>query len=328
MTPEKLIEELDRSVHLLGLTNLWVLPNRNRLDMLATGIESPVGIKIGGSDLATIDATATAIEHAVKVVLGVTSALAERLSGGRYIVVEIDSDAASRYALNIDDVQGIVSAAIGGETIGETVEERRRFPISVRYPREMRDSVHKLRDLPVLTLAGAQLPSVLWRRLASPTDDPPVIKSENGRLSGWIYVDLRGRDITSVVRDMRTRVAHDVQLPAGVSVTWSGQFEYLEHAIAKLRIVILATLVIIFVLLYFTFGRLDEAFAILASVPFALVGGFWFIYVLGHAMSVATAVGFIALAGVSAEFGVVMFLNLKPAWERRLAAGEPATAET
>jgi Cu(I)/Ag(I) efflux system membrane protein CusA/SilA len=327
MTPEKLIEELDRSVRMPGLTNLWVPPIRNRLDMLSTGIKSAIGIKVNGSDLAVIDRVASEIERVVKDVPGITSALAERLTGGRYIDVDIDRAAAARYGLNIADVQGVVSAAIGGETIGETVEGRRRFPISVRYPRELRDSVQKLRDLPVLTPAGAQLPlgSVAHIALA---DGPPMIKSENGRLSGWIYVDARGRDLASVVRDMRERVAREVTLPAGYSVTWSGQFEYLERAVARLKVVIPATLVIIFVLLYITFGRVDEALLILASVPFALIGGFWFMYLLGHAMSVATAVGFIALAGVSAEFGVIMLLYLKHAWERRLAAGEPADVAT
>jgi Cu(I)/Ag(I) efflux system membrane protein CusA/SilA len=327
MTPEKLIEELDRKVHMPGLTNLWVPPIRNRLDMLATGIKSAIGIKVNGSDLAVIDRVASDIERAVKDVPGVTSALAERLAGGRYVDVDIDRATAARYGLNIADVQSVVSAAIGGETIGETIEGRRRFPISVRYPRELRDNVQKLRDLPILTPAGAQLSlgSVARIKLA---DGPPMIRSENGRLSGWIYVDARGRDLASVVRDLRERVAHRVTLPAGYSMTWSGQFEYLERAVVKLKLVIPGTLAIIFVLLYLTFGRFDEAFLILLSVPFALIGGFWFMFLLGHAMSVATAVGFIALAGVSAEFGVIMLLYLKQAWERRLVAGEPADIDT
>jgi Cu(I)/Ag(I) efflux system membrane protein CusA/SilA len=327
MTPEKLIAELDAAVRLPGLTNLWVPPIRNRLDMLATGIKSPIGIKVNGSDLAVIDQVATAIEQAIKTVPGVTSALAERLTGGRYVDVDIDREAAARYGLNIADVQNVVSAAIGGETIGETVEGRRRFPISVRYPRQLRDSVQKLRDLPLLTAAGAQITLGGVSRIEI-SDGPPMIKSENARLSGWIYVDARGRDLASVVHDLRERVARDVVLPAGTSITWSGQFEYFEHAMAKLRVVIPATLLIIFVLLYVTFGRVDEAVLILASVPFALIGGFWLMYTLGHAFSIATAVGFIALAGVSAEFGVIMLLYLKHAWERRLAAGEPATPDT
>ena len=327
MTLEKLIEELDRRVRVPGLTNLWVPPIRNRLDMLSTGIKSPIGIKVNGSDLAVIDQVATEIERVVKTVPGVTSALAERLTGGRYVDIDIDRAAAARYGLNLADVQSVVSAAIGGETIGETVEGRQRFPISVRYPRELRDSVQKLRELPVLTPAGAQLALGSVAKITF-ADGPPMIRSENGRLSGWIYVDARGRDLASIVRDMRERVERMVRLPGGVSVTWSGQFEFLEHAVARLRIVIPATLVIILALLYLTFGRVDEALLILASVPFALIGGFWLLFVLGQAMSVATAVGFIALAGVSAEFGVIMLLYLKQAWERRLAEGEGANKET
>ena len=322
MTPEKLVAELDQRVRIPGITNLWVPPIRSRLDMLATGIKSPIGIKVNGSDLATIDRVAAQIERAVKDVPGVNSALAERLAGGRYVNVDLDRAAAARYGLNVADLQSIISAAVGGENIGETIEGRRRFPINVRYPREERDDVSKLRDLPILTPMGAQIPlsSVARVELA---DGPPMVKSENGQLSGWIYVDARGRDLASVVRDMQARVARDVTLPPGVSLSWSGQFEYFERAVAKMRIVIPATLVIIFVLLYLTFGRMDEALVILLSIPFALVGGLWLIYLLGHAISVATAVGFIALAGVSAEFGVIMLLYLKHAWERRLAAGQP-----
>ena len=327
MTHAKLIEELDRSVRVPGLTNLWVPPIRNRLDMLATGIKSPIGVKVSGGDLATIDQVAAQIERIAKSVPGVSSAFAERLAGGRYVTIDIDRAAAARYGLNIADVQSIVTSAIGGENIGETIEGRQRFPISVRYPRELRDSVQKLRELPIVTPAGAQitLGSVATVGIA---DGPPMIRSENARLSGWVYVDVRGRSVPAVVDELNRRVTAEVKLPAGVSVAWSGQFEYYAHALARLRIVVPATLVIIFVLLYLTFGRVDEALLILAGIPFALVGGFWFMYSLGHAMSIATAVGFIALAGVAAEFGVVMLLYLKQAWERRLAAGEPASAAT
>jgi Cu(I)/Ag(I) efflux system membrane protein CusA/SilA len=327
MTPAKLIEELDRTVRMPGLTNLWVPPIRNRLDMLATGIKSPVGIKVNGNELGVIEQVAAEIERTVKAVPGVTSAFAERLTGGRYVDVDIDRAAAARVGLNVADVQSVVAAAIGGETISETIEGRRRFPISVRYPRELRDSVQKLRDLPVLAPAGAQMTLGSVAKIAV-TDGPPMIKSENSRLSGWIYVDVRGRDLASAVADMRERVARDVKLPAGISIAWSGQFEYLERAAARLRIVIPATLAIIFVLLYVTFGRVDEALLIMGSVPFALIGGFWLMYLLGHAVSVATVVGFIALAGVSAEFGVVMLLYLKHAWEGRIAKGEPANETT
>ncbi len=327
MTTEKLIEELDAKVRLPGLANLWIPPIRNRIDMLATGIKSPVGVKIAGSDLAEIDRIANAVERIVKRVPGVTSALAERLTGGRYIDIAIDRRVAARYGLNVGDVQSIVSSAIGGETIGETVEGLQRFPISVRYPREMRDSVEKLRELPIVTERGAQvtLGAIAEIRV---TDGPPMLKSENARPSGWVYVDLRGRDLRSAVTDMQAAVAREVKLPPGYSITWSGQFEYLERATQRLRIVIPATLAIIFVLLYLTFRRVDEAALILATLPFALVGGIWLLHLLGHAVSVASAVGFIALAGVAAEFGVVMLIYLKQAWERRLAAGESATEET
>lgn len=327
MTPDKLIEELDRTLQIPGLANIWVPPIRNRIDMLATGIKSPVGIKVAGADIAVIDRVARQIEQTVRGVRGVTSALAERLSGGRYIEVNIDRDAAARYGMNIADVQSVISAAIGGETIAETVEGLQRFPISVRYPRELRDSLADLQQLPIITQSGAQITLDTVADLHI-TSGPAMLRSENARLSGWIYVDLRGRDLQSAVADMKAAVARQVALPAGYSVSWSGQFEYLERAQAKLRIVVPFTLLVIFVLLYLTFRRIDEALLIMATLPFAVIGGFWFIYLLGHAFSIATAVGFIALAGVAAEFGVVMLIYLKHAWEDRLARGEPANAAT
>jgi Cu(I)/Ag(I) efflux system membrane protein CusA/SilA len=326
MTPEKLIADLDQRLQIPGLANVWVPPIRNRIDMLATGIKSPVGVKVSGTDLAIIDKVAAAVERAVKNVPGVSSALAERLAGGRYIEIDIDRDAVGRYGLSIADVQSIVSAAVGGERVGETVEGLQRFPISVRYPRELRDSVADLRELPILTAAGANLTLGTVAKI-SITDGPPMLRSENARLSGWVYVDLRGRDLQSAVEEMQEVVAKEVSLPAGYSIAWSGQFEYLERAKAKLKIVVPFTLLIIFVMLYLIFHRFDEALLVLATMPFALIGGFWFIYLLGHEVSVATVVGFIALAGVAAEFGVVMLIYLKHAWEARLADGSKATAE-
>jgi len=320
MTPEKLVEELDARLQVPGLANIWVPPIRNRIDMLATGIKSPVGVKVAGTDPAVIDRLALEIEHAVKGVPGVSSALAERLSGGRYIEVDIDRATAARFALNIADVQSVVSAAIGGETVSETIEGLQRFPISVRYPRELRDSLTDLRQLPIVTPNGAQITLGTVAKL-SVVDGPPMLRSENARLSGWVYVDLRGRDLRSAVDDMRAQVAKSVKLPAGYSITWSGQFEYLERAAAKLKIVVPFTLLVIFVLLYMTFQRFDEAGLIMATLPFSLIGGFWLIYALGHAVSIASAVGFIALAGVAAEFGVVMLIYLKHAWEERIAQG-------
>jgi Cu(I)/Ag(I) efflux system membrane protein CusA/SilA len=320
MTPEKLVEELDHVVKVPGLSNVWVPPIRNRIDMLATGVKSPVGIKVAGASLQEIDRITGAIEAVVRKVPGVSSALAERLNGGRYIDVRIDRAAAARFGMNVADVQSVIAAAVGGENVGETVEGLQRFPINVRYPREVRDSLEKLRALPLVTGAGAQirLGDVAAVRI---DDGPPMLKSENARLSGWVYVDVRGRDLTSAVRDMQRAVAQQVRLPAGYSVSWSGQFEYLERAAAKLRVVVPATLAIIFVLLYLTFGRFDEAALIMATLPFALAGGAWLLWLLGHNLSVAGGVGFIALAGVSAEFGVIMLLYLKQAWEARLAAG-------
>ncbi|MDB5749532.1 MAG: cation transporter [Massilia sp.] len=326
MTPEKLVEELDRVVKVPGLSNIWVPPIRNRIDMLATGIKSPVGIKVAGTSLAEIDRIAGEIERIVKDVPGVSSALAERLRGGRYIDVDIDRGAAARYGLNIADVQSVVSAAIGGDNIGETVEGLQRFPINVRYPREFRDSLERLRQLPVLTARGARirLGDVASIRIS---DGPPMLRSENARLSGWVYVDIRGRDMHAVVRDMQQAVARKVALPAGYAVSWSGQFEYLERASERLQVVVPATLLIIFVLLYMTFKRADEAVLIMATLPFALAGGVWLLWLLGHHVSVASAVGFIALAGVAAEFGVIMLLYLKHAWEARQRRGVASEAD-
>src|SRR5438105_11570612 len=234
MTPDKLVEELDRTVKVPGLSNIWVPPIRNRIDMLATGIKSPVGVKVAGTDLREIDRIAAEIERAVRHVPGVTSAFAERLTGGRYIDVQIDRAAAGRYGLNVSDVQSVVSSAIGGDNIGETIEGLQRFPISVRYPREIRDSVEMIRDLPVLTERGAQirLRDVAEIRIS---DGPPMLKSENARLSGWVYVDLHGRDLCSAVREMQRAVTQEVKLPPGYSISWSGQFEFIELATQKLK---------------------------------------------------------------------------------------------
>jgi Cu(I)/Ag(I) efflux system membrane protein CusA/SilA len=321
MTTDKLIEELDRLVRVPGLTNIWIPPIRNRIDMLATGIKSPVGVKVAGTNLKQIDRIAVRIEQVVKIVPGVTSALAERMIGGRYIDVKIDRLAATRYGLNVSDVQNVVATAIGGMTIGETVEGLQRFPISVRYPRELRDSLTKLRRLSVLTEQGAQIQLDDVADIAV-VDGPPMLRSENARLSGWVYVDIHGRDLRSTVLDMQRAVAEQVELPPGYSISWSGQFEYLERATARLKVVVPATLLIIFVLLYLIFGRFDEAGLIMATLPFALAGGIWFLWTLGHHVSVASAVGFIALAGVAAEFGVIMLLYLKHAWNERVARGQ------
>jgi Cu(I)/Ag(I) efflux system membrane protein CusA/SilA len=316
MTQDKLIDELDHAVKVPGLANFWIPPIRNRIDMLSTGIKSPIGIKVAGSNLAEIDATARQIEQVAKTVPGVSSALAERLTGGRYIEVRINRTAAARYGLNVADVQSVVSSAIGGETIGQTVEGLARYPISVRYPRELRDSIDGLRNLPVLTPSQQQitLGTVADIRV---TDGPPMLRSENGRPVTWIYIDGRGASLTTIVGDLQRAIAAKVKLPPGISVSYTGQFEYLQRAIERLKIVVPVTLLIIFLLLYATFRRFDEAALVMGTLPFALTGGLWLLYLLGYDQSVATGVGFIALAGVSAEFGVVMLIYLKQALAER-----------
>jgi Cu(I)/Ag(I) efflux system membrane protein CusA/SilA len=326
LTPEQLMEELDRIVRVPGLSNIWVPPIRNRIDMLATGIKSPVGVKVAGADLAVIDRLTGEIERAVKPVPGVSSALAERLAGGRYIDIDIRRADAARYGLNIADVQEVIAGAVGGMAIGEVVDGPQRFSINLRYPRELRDSLPRLHALPIVTARGQRLVlgDVAGIRIS---DGPPMLRSENARLAGFVYVDIRGRDLRGAVLDMQRAVAAQVELPPGYSVSWSGQFEFLERATARLKLVVPFTLLIIFVLLYLAFRRFDEALLIMATLPFALVGGIWLLWALGHHLSVASAVGFIALAGVAAEFGVIMLLYLKQAWEARLQAGRAGDAD-
>lgn len=325
MTMDKLVEELDARVRVPGIANVWVPPIRNRLDMLATGIKSPVGIKVNGSRIEDIERVAGEIEQRVKSVPGVTSALAERLAGGRYVDIVIDRRKAARYGVSVGELQSMVATLVGGQNIGETIEGRERYPINVRYPREWRDNIQKLRGLPVVTANGSQ---VTLSELAEikVSDGPPMLKSENARLSNWIYVDLRGRDLKSAVEEMQNIVAANVTLPQGVTLSWSGQFEYLERATATLKIVLPFTLLIIFILLYVTFQRISDALLIMGTLPFALIGGVWLLWLLDYHLSVAGAVGFIALAGVAAEFGVIMVLYLNQAWQRK--RGEPGGEQT
>lgn len=325
MTMDKLVEELDARVKVPGIANVWVPPIRNRLDMLATGIKSPVGIKVNGNRIEDIERIASEIEQQVKSVPGVTSALAERLAGGRYVDIVIDRRKAARYGVSVSELQSMVATLVGGQNIGETIEGRERYPINVRYPREWRDNIQKLRMLPVVTANGSQ---VTLSELATITinDGPPMLKSENARLSNWIYVDLRGRDLKSAVEEMQNIVAANVTLPQGVTLSWSGQFEYLERATATLKIVLPFTLLIIFILLYITFQRFSDALLIMGTLPFALIGGVWLLWLLDYHLSVAGAVGFIALAGVAAEFGVIMVLYLNQAWLRK--RGEPGGEQT
>ncbi|HET7816065.1 MAG TPA: efflux RND transporter permease subunit [Sphingomicrobium sp.] len=318
MTTEKIIEELDSRLKIPGLANVFVPPIRNRIDMLATGIKSPVGVKVTGPDLDTLQRLGEEVERVVRRVPGASSAVSDRISGGRYIDVEIDRIAAARYGLSIEDVQATAATAVGGTPIGEKIDGLARFPINVRFPRETRDSVAALERLPIVTPEGAvvALSQVAAIRV---TQGPSMIKSENAQPSVWVYVDVRERDVVGFVREASAAVARNVKLPPRYAISWSGQFEYAQRAAERLTWVVPATIAIIFLLLYFAFGRVRQPLIILLTLPFALVGGVWLIFLLGHDLSVASAVGFIALAGLAAEFGVVMLVYLDRAIEQRVA---------
>lgn len=320
ISQDQLIDKMNAALDIPGLSNLWVQPIRNRIDMLSTGIKSPVGVKIAGPDLQVIERVGEQVEAVLKTVPGTRSAYAERVRGGRYIEVRIDRIRAARLGLSLADVQQVVALAIGGENVGQTVEGLQRFPINLRYPRELRDSIDRLRDLPIVTEGGATTTLGAVSDIVV-TDGPPQLRSENARLNGWVYVDISGRDLGSYVREAQQRVQQQVPLPPGYSIAWSGQFEYLERAARKLQLVIPFTLAIIFVLLYLTFRSFASALLIMGTLPFALVGGFWLLYLLGYNLSIASAVGFIALAGVAAEFGVVMQIYLDNAIRRRRDEG-------
>src|SRR5712672_3449116 len=320
-TQDELIEEMNAALTLPGLANLWVQPIRNRIDMLSTGIKSPVGIKIAGPDLKVIERIGEQVEAAVKAVPGTRSAYAERVRGGRYVEVRIDRVRAARFGLSLADVQQVVALAIGGENVGETVEGLQRFPINIRYPRELRDSVEKLRVLPIVTAAGATTTLGAVADLVV-TDGPPQLRSENARLNGWVYVDISGRDLGRYVAEAQKLVSQRVNLPPGYTISWSGQFEYLERAAKKLQLVVPFTLVIIFVLLYLTFRSFASAALIMGTLPFALIGGLWLLFLLGYNLSIASAIGFIALAGVASEFGVIMLLYLDHAINKRRRANQ------
>lgn len=321
MTMDKIIEELDSRLKIPGMANVWVQPIRNRIDMLSTGIKSPVGIKISGQDLATLEKLGQEVERIMKKVPGSTSVIAERVTGGRYIDVKIDRLKAARYGLSIADVQTLVSSAIGGDNIGEKIEGLARFPINIRFPREIRDSLDKLKTLPIITEQGATVPLADVANIEI-SDGPPMIKSENARPNVWVYVDIKDRDLGSFIKAAKAAIDQELQLPAGYSLAWSGQFEYLERASKRLSYVVPMTIGIIFLLLFMAFKRAGPAMLILGSLPFALVGAIWFLYVLGHNFSIASGVGMIALAGLAAEFGIVMLVYLDEALARFKGAGK------
>jgi len=310
VTMESLKAELNSLVDVPSLTNVWIMPIKNRLDMLATGIKTPVGVKVAGPDLNVIAEVGRDIENALRDVDGTASVYAERVTGGRFIDVDVNREAAARFGLNIADVHDIVRTAIGGMTIGQSVERLERYPINLRYPREVRDSPARLRELPIVTASGAEIP---LGRIADIriNEGPAIIRSENARLNGWIYVDIAGRDIGSYVAEARRVVAGNVDLPAGYSIAWAGQYEYMQRAKERFAYVGPGMLLIIMLLLFLNFRNVPDVLIIIGTLPFALVGGLWLMFVLGFNLSVAAAVGFIALAGVAVEIGVLMIMYLK-----------------
>jgi Cu(I)/Ag(I) efflux system membrane protein CusA/SilA len=349
MTPERLIAEMDEAVRMPGVTSAWTMPIKGRIDMLATGIRTPVGVKIFGPELAELERLGRAVERSVKVVPGTRSAFAERAVSGFYLDIDIDRAAAARHGLNVGDVQTVIATAVGGMTITQTVEGRERYGVRLRYPQELRDTPERLAEVlipvahsgvaatPSATMGGMQGsdgPSATGRQAFVPlgqvatirqTAGPMVVRTEDAQPTAWVYVDVAGRDIGSYVEEARRMVADEVKLPAGYSIVWSGEYEHMERAKAKMRLVIPATLAIIFLLLYLNFRNVTEAVVVMLSIPFALVGGIWLVWLLGYNWSVGVAVGFIALAGVAAETGVVMLIYLDHAWEARRAGGRVPT---
>jgi Cu(I)/Ag(I) efflux system membrane protein CusA/SilA len=326
MTTERLIDEMDEALGMPGVTNSWTMPIKARLDMLSTGIRTPVGIKVFGKDLNELERVALEVEAAIKAVPGTASAYAERIYGGYYLDIKIKRDEAARYGLRIEDIQDVIMSAVGGENVTTTVEGRERYPVNVRYKREFRDDVDKLGRVLVPTMTGEHVPLAQVADIAIKTG-PPTIRTENALITTWIFVDVRGRDIGGYVSDAKKAVAGSVNFPPGYYAAWSGQYEYMERAYDKLKVIVPLTLAVIFLLLYLNFGNVAESAVVMLSLPFALVGGVWLMYGLGYNMSVAVGVGFIALAGVSAETGVIMLMYLDSAYRKRLANDRMKTPE-
>ena len=322
MTTRRLIEELDRTVKLPGLTNAWVMPIKTRIDMISTGIKTPLGIKVTGQDLSVIQHVGENIEKVIRNIPGTRSVFSERVASGRYIDVDVNRKTAARFGLNIADVHEIISKAVGGINVTETVEGLERYPVNIRYPQNLRDSIERLKELPIITKDKAYIP---LEEIADVkvVDGPGVVKSENARRTGWVYVDITGRDLGSYVKEAQQAVVDKIKLPAGYSIGWSGQYEYMLRAEQRLTYVVPLTLVIILLLLYLNFKNFAESFMVMFAVPLALVGALWFIYALGYNLSVAVGVGLIALAGVAAEFGVVMLVYLDQAYKDK----KPRTVE-
>ena len=304
-TTKQLMDEMDAAINFPGVANAWTMPIKTRIDMLSTGIKTPIGIKVSGPDLEVLEKVAGEIERALVPLPDTLSAFADKAAGGYYLDFDILRDEASRYGLTVGDVQDVIQTAIGGMNVTFTIEGLERYPVNLRYPRELRDNMELLKRVLIPTPTGVQIPLSMVTEL-SLNRGPPSIKSENARLNAWIYVDIKTSDIGGYVAQAKEVVANQVDIPAGYDLVWSGQFEYMERANERLRIVVPFTLLVIFLLLYFNFRNISEPLVVMLSIPFGLIGGFWLIYWMGFNMSVAVAVGFIALAGVGAEIGILV----------------------
>ena len=320
MTINKLIDEMDASLQFPGLTNAWTMPIKTRIDMLSTGIKTPVGIKIAGDDLNILQELGLQVEAAVSKIPGTLSVYSERVVGGNYFDFEINREQAARYGLTIGDIQDVIQTAIGGMNITTTIEGRERYPINLRYSRDLRDDINKLQRVLISTPQGQQIPMVQVAKIVI-KKGPPAIKSENARLNAWIYIDLKGIDVGTYVENAKQVIAKEISLPPGYSLFWSGQYEYLERAKARLKLVIPFTLLIIFLLLYFNFQNITESLIVMFSLPFSLVGGIWYIYYLQYDLSVAVVVGFIATAGLAAEIGVLVLVYIDLEFQRKMKTG-------
>ena len=317
VTMDDIRAELDRIVQVPGVTNVWIMPIKNRIDMLSTGVKTPVGVKVSGPDLGEIGRIAARIETVVRDVPGTLSAYAERPVGGRYLTIDVDRETAARYGLNIADVHDVVRTAIGGLKVTESIEGQERFPVNLRYPADWRNNPEALRRLPIVTPSGAHMALGDVAAIAI-EDGPGMIRTENARLNGWVFVDIAGRDLGGYVHEARELIARSVDLPPGYSIAWAGQFEYLERVHDRLVIIGPLTVVIIALMLWLTFHRLGEVLIVLASLPVALAGGAWLLWILDYNLSVAVIVGFIALAGVAVETVIVMLVYLNVAMRARI----------
>jgi len=313
---QELMHEMDQAIRFPGLANAWTYPIKTRIDMLSTGIKTPVGIKVSGPDLNVLQEVGVAIERAINKLPDTMSAFSDRAAGGYYLDIDIQRDNAARYGLTVGDIEDVISSAIGGMNVTQTVEGLERYPVNLRYPRDYRSDPEALKRVLIPTLTGAQIPIAAVAEIHT-MRGPPSIKSENARPNAWVYVDMKSGDIGGYVERAKQMIADEVKIPNGYAIEWSGQYEYMQRAAARMQIVIPATLLLIFLLLYFNFGNIMAPLVVMLSVPFALIGGFWLVWLLGFNLSVAVAVGFIALAGVAAEIGVLVLTFIDQEVSRR-----------